>query len=88
MRWCSRIDRMSDERMPKQLFYGELAEGKFCRRKPKGKVAQITFNDGPDQHSLWFIPNASYESHTIYCTKRTFVMLSGESQDGAHEKLQ
>ncbi|CAI9718634.1 Hypothetical predicted protein [Octopus vulgaris] len=35
MRWCGRIVRMVDERMLKQLFYGELAEGKRYRCKPK-----------------------------------------------------
>ncbi|CAI9733321.1 Hypothetical predicted protein [Octopus vulgaris] len=35
MRWCGHIVRMAVERMPKQLFYGELAEGKSYRRKPK-----------------------------------------------------
>ncbi|CAI9721245.1 Hypothetical predicted protein [Octopus vulgaris] len=41
MRWCDHILRLADEHMSKQLSYGELVEGKRCRRKPKKR-----FKDG------------------------------------------
>ncbi|CAI9717558.1 Hypothetical predicted protein [Octopus vulgaris] len=38
-RWSTHIDRMADERTPKQLFYGELAEGKCnqCKHRKRFK---------------------------------------------------
>ncbi|CAI9723766.1 Hypothetical predicted protein [Octopus vulgaris] len=41
MRWRGHIVRMVDERTLKQLFYGELAEGKRDRCKPRNR-----FKDG------------------------------------------
>ena len=35
LRWAGHVVRMGDERIPKQLFYGELARGKRPRHKPR-----------------------------------------------------
>ena len=35
MRWCGHMVRMDDTHLPKQLFYGELADGERLVRKPK-----------------------------------------------------
>ena len=40
MRWLSHVVRVDDERIPKDLLYGELLQGK----RPKGK-AQLPFKD-------------------------------------------
>ena len=34
-RWAGHLARLGDERLPKQMFYGELTEGKWARHKPK-----------------------------------------------------
>ena len=35
MRWAGHGVRMQEERLPKQLFYGELVNGKRPQHKPK-----------------------------------------------------
>ena len=35
LRWAGHLARLGDERLPKQMFYGELTEGKRARHKPK-----------------------------------------------------
>ena len=35
LRWAGHIVRMDDSRLPKQLFYGEMWEGKRGASKPK-----------------------------------------------------
>ena len=35
LRWCGHLVRMDDQRIPKQLFYGEISTGKRRQCKPK-----------------------------------------------------
>ena len=54
MRWAGHLVRMEDTRLPKQLFYGELENGKRPRHKPrkrfkdclKHNLKEISIDDG------------------------------------------
>jgi hypothetical protein len=35
LRWLGHIRRMTNNRIPKQVFFGELSEGKRARGRPK-----------------------------------------------------
>ena len=41
MRWVGHVIRMGDDRLPKQLFYGELLKGKRPQHKPKKQFKNI-----------------------------------------------
>ena len=40
LRWAGHFVRMLDTRLPKRLFYGELAEGKRPHKVEKGSVSK------------------------------------------------
>ena len=44
MRWAGHLTRMEDDRLPKQLFYGEL-RGKRPRHKPKDRFKDVVKNN-------------------------------------------
>ena len=41
MRWAGHLVRMKDERIPKQLFYGELSTGKRPQHKPRKRFKDV-----------------------------------------------
>ena len=56
LRWAGHVVRMSDDRLPKQLFYGELANGKRPRHKPKKRFRDCLKNSMKDldiDHDNW-----------------------------------
>ena len=56
VRWAGHVVRMSDDRLPKQLFYGELATGKRPRHKPKKRFKDCLKNSMKDldiDHDNW-----------------------------------
>ena len=44
LRWAGHVVRMEDERIPKQLFYGELMTGKRPQHKPKKRFKDCIKN--------------------------------------------
>ena len=56
LRWAGHVVRMNDDRLPKQLFYGELASGKRPRHKPKKRFKDCLKNTMKDldiDHEIW-----------------------------------
>ena len=56
LRWAGHVVRMNDDRLPKQLFYGELASGKRPRHKPKKRFKDCLKNTMKDldiNHEIW-----------------------------------
>ena len=45
LRWAGHVVRMEDERIPKQLFYGELMTGKRPQHKPKKRFKDCIKNN-------------------------------------------
>ena len=45
LRWAGHVVRMVDERIPKQLFYGELMTGKRQPHKPKKRFKDCIKNN-------------------------------------------
>ena len=45
MRWAGHVVRMQDDRLPKQLFYGELVNGKRPPHKPKKRYKDCVKNN-------------------------------------------
>ena len=45
MRWAGHIVRMGDDRLPKQLFYGELLAGKRPQHKPRKRFKDCVKNN-------------------------------------------
>ena len=41
MRWLGHVKRMEDTRLPKQVLYGELSQGKRCTGRPKLRYKDI-----------------------------------------------
>ena len=45
MRWLGHVVRMEDDRLPKQLFYGEVIIGKRPQHKPKKRFKDVVKNN-------------------------------------------
>ena len=52
VRWAGHVYRMSDERIPKQLLYGELANGKRSVGGQRKRFKDISCNPRPEDSPL------------------------------------